>query len=61
MRLESAAHQIVEAFSADGKAVLTTRDYPAEDEAGLRLRAGAKPVEVRRISVWSMGCGWVLG
>ena len=52
---------IVEVFAARGRAVASTRDYPAPEETGLWLWAASPstgPVRFRRVDAWSMACGW---
>ena len=52
---------IVEAFVGDGRAVLTTRDYPTSvEDTGVRLWAarGSGAATLSKLDAWSMGCGW---
>lgn len=50
---------IVEAFAAGGRAVVSARDYPAEDEAAAWVSSeGAAATRLSSVRAWSMGCGW---
>ena len=61
---------ILEVFAANGRAVLTGRDYPAQDEVSAHLTvaepAGAESdapvplVTFRRVDAWAMDCAWRL-
>ena len=52
---------MIEAFAAGGRAVLTGRDYPAQEEtsAHLFVRSGSAGLTFSRVDAWAMGCAWV--
>jgi sucrose-6-phosphate hydrolase SacC (GH32 family) len=52
---------VIEAFAAGGRAVLTGRDYPAQEEtsAHLFVRSGSAGLTFSRVDAWAMGCAWV--
>ena len=50
----------VEAFAAGGRAVVSVRDFPREDETSARIRVeSAVALTLENASGWSMGCGWL--
>ena len=50
---------IVEAFAAGGRAVVSVRDFPLENETAARLRNdGGTDLLLERAHGWSMECGW---
>lgn len=50
----------VEAFAAGGRAVVSVRDFPREEEAAARLRNDAvADLLLKSARGWSMDCGWI--